>query len=119
MPVFLEPDQTFPVVLDSDLQKPEDVRPTFFARSQTMRKQIGILNVLDRLHEDKNATAEELFADACRVLSETVVGWKNMGGIEFSPDLFDEVLNYSEARELLRKIAYNQKVTPEQKKSSE
>jgi hypothetical protein len=119
MPAFLEPNKSFDVVLDSDISKPIESRPTFFAHSQTMRRQLEILNVLDRLHEDSDATPEELFGDACRVLSETIVGWKNMGGVEFSPDVFGEILNYHEARELLRKIAYNQQVSPEQKKSSE
>jgi hypothetical protein len=42
-----------------------------------------------------------------------------MGGIEFSGDALHEVLSYQEARELLRKVMYNQHITADEKKSTE
>lgn len=119
MPIFLEPGQRFPVVLDSDASKPAESRPTFYAKSQSMRGQQRIGEVLDSLTSPEGLTVEKMFSDVCDVLSDVLVGWEHMAGIEYSPDAIRDVLSYSEARELLRKVAHNQHVAPEEKKSSE
>lgn len=119
MPLFLEPGQKYPIVLDVDAAKPKETQPTFFARSQSMRGQQQIGEVLDLWTENPDVTVRELFDQTIQVLSGVVVGWKNMGGIEFSADGLREVLNYNEARELLRKVMYNQHITADEKKSSE
>lgn len=119
MPVFLEPNQTFEICLDSDMNLPEESRPTFIARSQSMRNQLKILEVVDRLFVDEKIELAGLFQETVDMLAVAIVGWKNMGGIDYTPEMFSDVLTYREARELLRKVAFNQQVTPEQKKSSE
>jgi len=119
MPVFLEPNKVFPVVLASDKDKPIAERPTFLAKSQAMRGQERIAEVLDRLTEDKDVTTKQLFDDAVEALFSVLTGWKNMGGIDYSKEALRDVLSYSEARELLRLVSYNQHVTIEEKKSSE
>lgn len=117
MPIFLEPGQRYPIVLDSDASKPAETRPTFFAKSQSMRGQQRIADVLDRLTADSEVTTKELFADACTVLGEVLVDWRNMDGIAFDADKLPDILSYQEARELMRKISYNQHVQHEEKKS--
>ena len=117
MPVFLEPDCKFPVVLDSDADKPIETRPTFYAKSQSMRGQKRIADVLDRLTTDKDVTTDELFSDVVEALAVAFTGWENMNGIEFSKDSLYNVLSYSEARELLRKVMHNSHVTTDEKKS--
>lgn len=119
MPVFLEPDIVFSIVLDSDKDKPIELRPTFFAKSQSMRGQRRLGRVLDRLTEDKTATLDSLFDDIIDVLSDVLTGWQNMNGIEFSKTAIEEALSYAEAREVLRKVMYNQRIDDDQKKSSE
>jgi hypothetical protein len=52
-------------------------------------------------------------------LATVFVGWSNMGGIEYSKDALRDVLTFTEARELLRLVMYNQHVTHEEKKSTE
>jgi hypothetical protein len=116
MPVFLEPDQSFPVVLESDRDKPADSRPVFFAKSQSMRGHERILAVLDSLRNDENITPAELFANTCAALGTVLTGWRNMSGHEFSVDAIRDVLTYQEARELLLKVAYNQHMTSDEKK---
>lgn len=117
MPVFLEPGQKFPIVLESDESKPAEIRPTFFAKSQSMRGQEQVLAVLDRLTGDDDVTPKQLFDDVCETLGKVLVGWSNMSGIEYTPEAIRDVLSYTEARELLRKVAYNSHVQPEEKKS--
>ncbi len=117
MPLFLEPDQRFPIVLDSDKDKPIESRPTFFAKSQSMRGQRKLASVLERMTEDKDVTAGQLFDDALDVLASVLVGWENMGDHVFSREGLEDVLNYSESRQLMRLVSYNQHVNPEEKKS--
>jgi hypothetical protein len=117
MPIALEPNQSFPIVLDCDQDKPAESRPTFFAKSQSMRGQKKLLEVLDRLSDDKDATVDDLFNDAINALGDVLTGWKHMNGIDFTKDALIDLLTYTEARELIRKVSYNQHLTPEEKKS--
>jgi hypothetical protein len=117
MPIALEPGEGFPVVLDSDASKPAESRPTFLAKSQSMRGQRKIAAVLDYMHEEEVKT-DDLFDRSIAALGEVIVGWKNMGR-DYSKEALEDVLDYSEARELLRKVSANQHVTKEEKKSSE
>ena len=119
MPLFLEPGQRFPVVLESDRDKPEESRPTFWAKSQSMRKQQQIASVLDSIYQKPEPSVEKMFGDACQALAEVLVDWSNMGGIDYSPEKLADVLTFSEARELLGLIMFNQHVTPKEKKSTE
>ena len=119
MPLFLEPGQKYPIVLDVDADKPKESQPTFFAKSQSMRGQQKIGEVLDLWSNSPDITLRELFDATLDVLDGVVIGWQNMGSIEFSIDSMKDVLNYSEARELLRKVMYNQHITPDEKKSLE
>lgn len=117
MPLFLEPDQKFPIVLDGDASKPKGEQPTFYARSQSMRGQQRIGQVLDLWTTNPDISIEELFAQTVEVLAGVIVGWSNMGGRDFDESALADVLSYSEARELLRKVMYNQHITAEEKKS--
>lgn len=119
MPIALEPGQKYPIVLDSDKDKPKESQPTFFAKSQSMRGQQRIGEVLDMWTQVENLTLPDLFNATIDVLGGVVVGWSHMSGIEFSVDALRDVLTYSEARELLRKVMYNQHITAEEKKSLE
>ena len=117
MPVFLEPDQKFPIVLERDKAKPAESRPTFYAKSQSMRGQRRVADTLDRLSE-KDISNKQLFDDIIETLSVVLVGWSNMGR-PYAKESIEDVIDYFEARELLRLVAYNQHVTTEEKKSSE
>lgn len=117
MPIFLEPDQRFAVVLDSD--KDKSPQPTFWAKSQSMRGQQSVADTLDLLSTETALTAGELFEKTVGKLADVFVDWSNMGDRKYGSDELYEVLTYQEARELLSKVMYNQHVTTEEKKSSE
>lgn len=119
MPLFLEPGQKYPIVLDCDADKPKDVQPTFFAKSQSMRGQQAIGEVLDLWSDQPDIAIGELFDATLNVLDGVVIGWSNMGDHEFSKEGMRNVLAFTEARELLRKVMYNQHVSADEKKSSE
>lgn len=117
MPLSLEPNQEFCVSLDIDADKPIASRPVFVVHCQPMRGHLRILQVLDRWHEE-GVTLEQLFDDTCKELQRVIVGYKNMGGFTVEADIRD-LLSYDEARELLRKIASNAHLKPDEKKSLE
>jgi hypothetical protein len=119
MPLFLEPDQRFSVSLECDRDKPAETRPTFFAKSQTMRNQRKVGEVLDSIYADPAPDIDEMFTAACDMLATVLVGWKNMGGIEYSREALEDVLTFTEARELLRLVMFNQGLTDDQKKATE
>jgi len=115
MPSFLEHNQRFPIVLDSDKDKPASERPTFFVRSLSMRDQVKLAEDMDTtLEHDKTV---DIFEATCSLLTGYLVGWSNMSTFEFGKSDLRDFLGHGEARELLRKILSNQHVQPEEKKS--
>lgn len=115
MPIFLEPDQKFSIVLDSDKDKPAETRPTFYVRSLSMREQVKLSAGLDAALEQ--TTTEGIFTATCELLSQYLVGWSNMGSFAYGSADVQDFLAHHEARELLRKILANSHVQTEEKKS--
>jgi hypothetical protein len=113
MPIFLEPDQTFEVCLDADQSKPVETRPVFVCLSQSMRGQRSILQAVDLL--DEKHSIDEIFDATISELKRVVVGWRNVER-PFVVDDLDNLLTYREARELLIKVAYNQRMDTNEKK---
>lgn len=116
MPISLEPDKRFPIVLDSDMDKPKESRPTFWAKSQTMRGHEDVLAAIDYKHEPE-VTVADIFEKTCSKLSEVIVAWSNMGQHVFGETQYKDLLTYDEAVELLRKVGRNAHIEPEEKKS--
>ena len=115
MPLFLEPDQRFPVVLDSDKDKPEDVRPTFYCKALSGR---GMARLADWLDTPREGKVTQMLDEHADELMQHCVGWANIPEqYPFGKESFIEILHYMEMRELLRKIMLNQHVQLEEKKS--
>ncbi len=93
MPIFLEPDQSFEVVLDSDADKPVASRPVFVARSQSMRGQRKIMEAIDMLHAD-GVTVAQVFDAAVEQLKRVLTDWRNMGR-EYTADAIEDALSYN------------------------
>lgn len=102
MPVFLEPNREFPVVLESD--KDRTPTPTFYARSLSMRLQQEVAEALDLWFTD-GVDTKALFAKTVEVFLKVFTRIENMQG-ELSADWLYN-LTYSEARELLRTVLHN------------
>ena len=114
MPIFLEPDQTFEVSLEIDKDKPIATRPVFLVKSQSMRGQRKIMEAIDMLHAD-GVTVAQVFDAAVEQLKRVLTDWRNMGR-EYTADAIEDVLSYNESIELLRKVAYNQRMSGDEKK---
>ena len=117
MPSQLEPDLPFEICLDIDKSKPSESRPKFIVKSQSMRGQRRLIKTLDMILESGVST-DTLFNETVSALSDVLIGWQNMNEIEYSPEKIEDVLAYSEARELLRKVVFNSRVSDDEKKAS-
>lgn len=122
MPLSLEPDRRFPVVLEIDKDKPSESQPTFYANSKSMRDAELMAVEFDTMLSDSQSNSE-LFKRTCEMLHKHVVGWKSMGAFEFPKSATEwyecGVLTFAEAAELLRGIIRNRSLNAEEKKSLE
>lgn len=78
MPLALDPEETFEVVLPSDRPKPKGRRPTFRFRHPTARTARRLRQILRLPAEEFAADAEALIAEIWRILQEHCVGWRRM-----------------------------------------
>ena len=126
MPILLNPNQKYPICLETDKDLPENERPIFFAKAQSCLGQNEIGELVDRWSDDgSDLTRQQLFDEAIELLSNVIVGWKNMRDpatgepIPFDQDSIREWLTYLEVRELIRKVMFNSHVDFEAKKNLE
>lgn len=124
MPLALDTNERFSVVLESDLGKPEGERPTFTFRFLSIREWREVAKVGDdKAALDAMAPDDALDAilDAIRL---NLVGWRHMKDrrgkpIEFSYTELDTVLTLGEAWELYYSARRQNRLDPESKKNSE
>lgn len=107
MPLALEPNATFDVVLDSDKTKPKGTRPTFVCRYLSCRTWREVAETIQNLEED-NADGPAVMKLVIEQLNKCVVGWRNMAApgeksIRFSLNELPAVIDLFEAMELLKK----------------
>lgn len=123
MPRALEPGVKYPIVLDSDSDKPEDKQPKLFYRSLNGREWRRVAAVSDGIEQspDSGTMLDSLYEVVCLGL----IGWKNMADpatgkeIPFKPEDIDLVLDPHEASEVMQKILDAGKVSPSDKKKLE
>lgn len=107
MPRALEPNSRFPVVLESDEQKPAAKRPTFWCVSKSVRDWIA------KRDELLEAGTTDAWAMTIELLKPVVVGWDHMidpetnEPIPFDLDQLKRMLDFAEATELLDKVRFN------------
>lgn len=108
MPRCLDPNQRFPLVLDSDKDKPAESRPTFYFRAFSARRWREI--------KESNPSIRT-------VLDEALVGWEHMTkdgqDISFAPGELEAITDDGEQRELLDKLAEESHLSPADKKKLE
>lgn len=119
MPLLLEPDQRFKIVLDCDADKPADVRPAFLVLAMSARAAAQYADAYDALMAKSHETASNLNAEVCEQINQRLVGWENMGPHKYGECNLQDLLTSAELWELFRKIMHSRYVQPDEKKSSE
>jgi len=108
MPLALEPNKTFKVVLESDKKKPADKQPYFEFRFLSGRAWKMLAQ--KRAEIQKSASGDEAFDKLFEILSVGMVGWGNMidpdtkKPIPFNKKDLDRLLTISELSEILVKF---------------
>ena len=121
MPLALEPNRTFPVILETDQNKPEP-RPTFYFKYLSGREWKSVAELSDQLFgAASGAAAIDLIFGS---LAKGLVSWENMvdpdthDPIPFNVTELDSIITLTEAHELMEKFR-NQGLEVEDKKKSE
>jgi len=103
MPLAIDTNQTFKVVLTSDRDKPEGEQPAFIYRYSSGRQWREARMFHEKIMSAKEDadmpfdTIDGLY-DQLRI---NLVGWENMGGREYNPATIDDILTLPESFELL------------------
>lgn len=121
MPLSLEPGERNKIWLKSDADKPIESRPVFYAKFLSMRGQRKLGEALDDFwaHMKKDATPATIEMRLVELLADSITGWENMGGLEFSRAAFVELLSVMEAMELVQCVLSGGRLSLDEKKSSE
>lgn len=104
----LEPGERFPIVLDWDMDKPEDQRPTIYTKALSCRRQMQLGDRMDNF--GKCNSTKELFQQMGEGLAEVITGWRNFRNpetgeeIPYTPDAILDWFNAAELRELYVKV---------------
>jgi len=117
MPIALDPNQTFPIWLESD--KDAKPRPEFLFRALTIRDRQRVFELPERFKADDSITAEEVVKQSVELFTEFCKGWTNMGDHKYSAESVKSVLTHGELWELLFAAAEGSRVSHDEKKSSE
>lgn len=78
MPLGTRPDQTYEIVLSTDMDLPEADRPVFIFRYVNVIEWEGIAALDDEFEAATNG--KESIKVAFKIIEETLAGWRNMKG---------------------------------------
>ena len=122
MPRSLDPNSRLTIVLASDLDKPEDTQPRFFAMHLTANQQRKLAGSMERMQTAGTGDKIQAAIDAAMIC---LVGWENMTDpttgkpILFGPDTLGDVLSIEELTEVIGFVASVATATAEDKKKLE
>jgi hypothetical protein len=107
MPLALDPNQTFKIILESDKDKPARLQPCFVYSYLTGRQWLAVASLQDQL--DDLTAADQIVDKVFQAASTGLVGWENMidrngEPVEFNIDTLDMIVGVIEAQELIVKL---------------
>lgn len=106
MPIALDPNETAPVALRSDTDKPEAERPVFLFRHLTRKHRRQVDAWTAELYAAESDEVVEGLLD--KVILHGLAGWRNMG-TDYDPAKLDDILTGAEKMELA--LVYPREVT--------
>jgi len=127
VPIGTRPNKNWEYILESDKDLPKDEQPVFICRYISLGGSEDGLNLIvsmTSLDDDNLNAMPELIKQISGIISDNLVGWRNMNGLEF-PDtkaqvksIVRDMLSLEEAIELAGAIS-KQGFDSEDKKKSE
>ena len=112
MPLALEPNETFELILESDKDKPREIQPRFIYRHLTCRQHRYIAKFRERLEElkkDASTAIDNMMDEIKKTATINLAGWVNMNDadgkpIPFDIEKFEDIVGLAEANELIFKL---------------
>lgn len=106
MPLALDPQETFDLVLESDQAKPEAEQPTFTFRYLSNREWKQVAKTTDKLSELRKEGLDNMLTSIEEGLKVGLVDWKNIkdrdgNSIPYDPARLDDIIIQAEMFELL------------------
>ena len=119
MPLALEPNETFELILESDKDKPRETQPRFIYTHLTGRQWRAIARLQDEIEQQKNADA--VMDKIVNAATTNLVGWVNMvhpqsGPIPFDIKKFEDIVTMPEAQEIIIKLLGQRPTLSDKKK---
>ncbi len=119
-PIAVDPEATFDVVLESD--KGKDRPPTFVFRQVTCRKWRELAELADQIETRKLGTAVEGLDVTLKALRSTLIGWRDMAGLDgveipFDAEKIEDLLTMREVTELMYAGLEGSQPTPDELKN--
>lgn len=118
MPLALDPEARFELVLESDADKPAGERPTFVCRFMPNRDWKVVAHVADRIGELAAEGIEAMLTQMEDALALALVDWRHMGGIDYARERIPDVLTPGELVELIQKAVQQTSVSVAEKNAS-
>ena len=118
MPIALDPEQTFEVVLKTDQSKPPESRPVFLFRHLTARQLRRIAKLGDDREALKASTVDKITDDLIATIGEALAGWRHIDR-EFSAESLDTICTIGELWELYYAMRSGGSLDVESKKNSD
>jgi hypothetical protein len=118
MPLALEPNATYRIVLKGDKNKPQEKQPWFEMKYRTARQMRELNTRIDKIRTigPDNKSLDEIIA----VLKEAIVGWGNVfeNGVEvpFDIERLEDICTSNELGQLLAHFQF-QGFTAEERKN--
>jgi len=121
MPLALDPEKKFDLVLETDAERPPEERPTFVFRFLTGREWKKVAAIQESI--DEGMKGSEAIDRIFEALALGVVGWRNIRGrdgrpIPFAAESLDLALTVKEAAELAARMLAQTDAGGEDRKKS-
>ena len=122
MPLAIDPNETFELVLESDKDKPRESQPRFIYRHLTCRQWMNVAKFRDNLEilKGNKATLDDMVDKVKETATTNLIGWVNMIGpdgmmIPFDLAKFEDIIGLDEANELIIRLEEH-RLMPKHKK---
>lgn len=107
MPLGLDKNKNFRIVLMSDKKKTEEIQPAFLFKHITGNEWFELATLDDQMQAIKGSV--EAGEHTFKTVSKFLMGWENMFGlegeaIEYDPDKLKGIINVIEAQELIQRL---------------
>jgi len=117
MPISMDKDQTFRIVLKTDQGKSKKLQPYFEFRFLTNREFKKLADVISDVEQIEGKNLRDILTKLEEAITIPLVGWGKMN-MKYNPKKIDELLTPDEIKELLAGVLEHTTPSNKEKKAS-